>query len=90
MDGEGDGVEIISTQFTQPRQFYLEVKNMRRPVIDQNACIGCGLCVTNVPQVFRLADHGKAEVYDSGGESDGTIQREAMDICPVSCIYWQD
>ena len=35
--------------------------------VDQDACISCGLCVTNVPEVFRFADHGKAEVYDSGG-----------------------
>jgi len=46
--------------------------------------------VTNVPEVFRLAEHGKAEVFDPGGESEDTIQREAIDICPVSCIYWQE
>jgi ferredoxin len=63
---------------------------MRRPWIDQEACIGCELCVTNVPQVFRLAEHGKAEVFDPGGETEETIQLEAVDICPVSCIYWED
>ncbi len=63
---------------------------MRKAWVDQEACIGCGLCAANVPQVFRMADHGKAEVFDSGGESEETIQQEAMDICPVSCIYWQD
>jgi ferredoxin len=63
---------------------------MRIPQVDQDACIGCGLCVTNVPQVFRLAEHDKAEVFDAGGETEDTIQREAIDICPVSCIYWQD
>lgn len=63
---------------------------MKIPWVDQDACIGCGLCATNVPEVFRLAEHGKAEVFDSGGEVEGTVQREAIDICPVSCIYWQE
>jgi ferredoxin len=62
---------------------------MRELYVDQAACIGCGLCATNLPQVFRMTDHDKAEVFDPGGESESTIQREAMDICPVSCIYWQ-
>ncbi len=63
---------------------------MRKPWVDQNACIGCGLCATNVPEVFRMADHDKAEVFDPGGEAEDTIQMEAIDICPVSCIYWKD
>ena len=58
--------------------------------VDHDSCIGCGLCVTNVPQVFRLAEHDKAEVYDPGGEKEDIIQQEAMDICPVSCIYLQE
>ncbi len=41
---------------------------MRKPWVDQDACIGCGLCVTNVPEVFRIADHDKAEVYDPEGD----------------------
>jgi len=40
---------------------------MSKPWVDQEACIGCGLCVTNVPDVFRLANHNKAEVFDPGG-----------------------
>jgi len=63
---------------------------MRKPWVDQEACIGCGLCAANVSEVFRMADDGKAEVFDPGGETEDTIQQEAIDICPVSCIYWQD
>ena len=61
---------------------------MRKPWVDQDACIGCGLCVDNVPDVFRLREHDKAEVYDPGGAYEATIQLEAIDICPVSCIQW--
>jgi ferredoxin len=61
---------------------------MKKPWVDQDACIGCGLCVDNIPDVFRLKEHGKAEVYDPGGGYNATIQQEAIDICPVSCIQW--
>lgn len=63
---------------------------MSKPWVDQEACISCGLCVANVPEVFRFAEHGKAEVYDPGGAYESTIQQEAIDICPVSCIQWQE
>jgi ferredoxin len=58
--------------------------------VDQDVCISCGLCIANVPDVFRFADDGKAEVYDPEGASEDTIQQEAIDICPVSCIHWQE
>jgi ferredoxin len=61
---------------------------MKIPWVDQDACISCGLCVDNVPEVFRLVDHGKVEVFDCGGAYNATIQQEAIDICPVSCIQW--
>jgi ferredoxin len=57
--------------------------------IDQDECISCGLYITNVPDVFRFADNGKAEVYDPAAATEDTIRQEAIDICPVSCIHWQ-
>jgi ferredoxin len=61
---------------------------MKKPWVDQEACVSCELCVNNVPEVFRFAGHGKAEVYDPGGAYQNIIQEEAIDICPVSCIQW--
>ena len=58
--------------------------------VDQEVCIICRLCITNVPDVFRFADNSKAETYDPTGASEDTIQQEAIDICPVSCIHWQE
>jgi ferredoxin len=40
--------------------------------------------------VYQFADHGKAEVYDPAGAPEETIQQEAIGICPVSCIHWQE
>ncbi|WP_320056461.1 ferredoxin [Desulfuromonas thiophila] len=58
--------------------------------VDPDECISCGLCVENLPEVFRFADSGKAECYNSAGASEADIQNEAMDPCPVSCIHWKD
>lgn len=56
--------------------------------VDQEACIGCGLCVSIVPELFRLSDAGVSEVYDRSDSGDYTIQ-EAIDSCPVNCIHWR-
>jgi ferredoxin len=60
----------------------------REAYVDQDACIGCGLCTTIVPEVFRLNDDGVSEVHDPAGASESQIQ-EAIDSCPVSCIHWR-
>jgi ferredoxin len=61
----------------------------KEPWVDQDVCISCGLCVDNVPDVFRFAGNGKAECYDPTGASAEVIEAEAIDVCPVSCIHWR-
>lgn len=56
--------------------------------VDQEVCIGCGLCVSIVPEVFRLNDDGVSEVYNQSGSTEAKIQ-EAIDSCPVNCIHWR-
>lgn len=58
--------------------------------VDEESCISCGLCVGNLPNVFRYADSGKAECFDPAGASEDEIQNEAIDICPVQCIHWKE
>lgn len=55
--------------------------------VDQQVCIGCGLCVSIVPEVFRLNDAGVSEVYDQQAGEREQIQ-QAIDSCPVNCISW--
>lgn len=62
----------------------------REPWVDEDACISCGLCVNNLPDVFRFADNGKAECFDPEGAEEDEIQSEAIDACPVLCIHWRD
>ncbi|WP_458250594.1 ferredoxin [Geobacter anodireducens] len=61
---------------------------IKAPWIDKEECISCGLCVDNVPEVFRFDDENKAECYDPNGASEDDIQHGAIDVCPVSCINW--
>ena len=56
--------------------------------VDQEICIGCGLCVSIVPEVFQLNDAGVSEVKQQAGASEAKIQ-EAIDSCPVNCIHWR-
>lgn len=53
--------------------------------IDQEACIGCGVCEGMYPDLFEIGPDGKAKVksvdsYDEGLASDVASQ------CPVNAI----
>lgn len=69
----------------------------RVPVVDQECCIGCEVCVQICPEVFRMDDAGgdghghghdhKSVVHNPTGAPEAKIE-EAMDSCPSACIYW--
>jgi ferredoxin len=60
----------------------------KKPSVDQDSCISCGLCVSTCPAVFRFNSSGKSEVFDPTGASEQEIQ-QAIDGCPVQCISWE-
>jgi len=51
--------------------------------VDQNKCIGCGLCSGMCPDVFIMNSDGKAEVLEQGDE---TCAKGAAGSCPVGAI----
>lgn len=57
------------------------------PVVDQDLCISCGLCVGSCPGVFRFDASGKSECYNPDGAPEEAIQA-AIDGCPVQAISW--
>ena len=57
--------------------------------VDEEECIGCGLCSEIAPEVFQLNDEGVSEVVDPTSDTEDRIQ-EAIDECPVECIHWED
>lgn len=55
--------------------------------VDKDACIGCGLCESVCPKVFRMKDEGVAEAIDT--ELDSSVVEEAKEAqaqCPVDAI----
>jgi len=64
---------------------------MRRKVyLDEEECIGCGMCEQLCPEVFRLnPETNVAEVIDTDEGTEESIQ-DAIDSCPVECIHWKD
>jgi ferredoxin len=60
------------------------------PVIDEEACIGCGACEEICPEVFRMNESlGFALVVNPGGADADKIE-EAIEACPVNCISWSE
>jgi len=52
--------------------------------VNQEECIGCGVCAQICPEVFELdEDAGKAKVIHNEGAD---CAQEAADSCPVGCI----
>jgi ferredoxin len=58
-------------------------------VVDQDTCIGCGLCAQLCPKVFSMQDDGKSKAVNPTGDDEENIQA-AIDACPVSAISWTD
>lgn len=58
-----------------------------KPVVDKDACVGCGLCAGVAPEVFVMEDDGKAGVCVEEVSADlQDSAKEAAESCPVSAI----
>ena len=51
--------------------------------VDQNKCIGCGLCAGMCPAVFQMNADGKSEVV---AQTDEACAQNAVASCPVNAI----
>lgn len=61
---------------------------MAKIIVDQNLCIGCGLCVSTCPECFELKEDGKS--YPKADECDNCNIEEVILDCPVQAISKED
>ncbi len=56
--------------------------------VDQDTCIGCGMCVSICPQIFEMDDDIGKAVATSNDISDNDMDcaKDAENSCPVSAI----
>lgn len=58
---------------------------MAKVYVDEDLCIGCGLCVDSCPDVFELTDDGKAKAK-ANAEDNIDCAKDAADTCPTEAI----
>ncbi len=54
--------------------------------VDRETCIGCELCTTIEPEVFRMNDEGKSEAYGKTTDDNKDNVKLAIESCPVDAI----
>ncbi len=56
-------------------------------VVNQDECIGCGMCIDICPEVFKYNSENKSEcTVDEIPENLKEKSQEAKDVCPVEAI----
>lgn len=53
--------------------------------VDQDKCIGCGLCATTAPNTFKLDEAGKSQVISQDGDNMEMVKKAAEE-CPTQAI----
>lgn len=61
-----------------------------KAIVNQDTCIGCGLCISTVPEVFEVNADGKAEACGHTTDENRAAVQEAIDACPVQAISTED
>jgi ferredoxin len=60
---------------------------MMKAIVDPETCIGCELCPTICPDVFKMGEDGLAHVIVNQIPADvENVAQEAAESCPVTAI----
>lgn len=57
-----------------------------KAIVDEETCIGCGLCAETCPEVFEMDDDKARAKVDDVPASAAESCREAAENCPVEAI----
>ena len=61
---------------------------MAKVIVDESACVGCGLCISACADVFELNDDNIAKV--KANECASCDLHDVASQCPVNCIVIED
>lgn len=62
-----------------------------RAIVNEETCVGCGLCADTCPDVFEMNDENVAKVKADPVPSDAEDScREAAESCPVDAITLEE
>jgi ferredoxin len=58
-----------------------------KAIVDQDECIGCGVCIEMCPEVFKWNDDETAVAYTNPVPEDvRSVCQEAAESCPSEAI----
>lgn len=58
-------------------------------IVDQETCVGCGLCVSVCGQVFQMKEYKAVVIATPVPSGAEACAKEATEQCPVSAIKIQ-
>ena len=58
---------------------------MKKIILDENACIGCGACISLDPQHFTFSDEGLSMVTNNS-DLESEDLKNAIESCPTNAI----
>lgn len=61
-----------------------------RVVVDEETCIGCGLCSETCPEVFEMNNDKARVIVDEVPEKVMESCKEAVENCPVEAIEMEE
>ena len=54
--------------------------------VDLDTCIGCGLCVTTCPEIYKMEGDKAVVIVGTVPKGDEECCKKAADDCPVTAI----